>query len=36
MNGIPDFDVGQRIQLLIKNMLDDRANAWKNASQTQN
>lgn len=35
-NGIEKFDVGQRIQLLIQNMLDDRDNGWKNARQSVN
>lgn len=36
MNGVEGYDVGQRITLLIKNMLDDRANGWKNARQSVN
>jgi hypothetical protein len=36
MNGIEGYEVGQRITLLIKNMLTDRDNGWKNARQSVN
>jgi len=36
MEGIESFDVGQRIQLLIKNMLQDRENNWSNAKKSVN
>lgn len=36
MEGIEGYEVSQRITLLIKNMLTDRDNGWKNARQSVN